>query len=105
VWRALIRPPFNIIDPEILVRWNYVFPVAGIFVCLLEITYPFFIWNSQTRKIWLVCICAMHVGIGVTMGMYLFALVMIVLNVAAFGPALSRMERCTASLQPHKAVS
>jgi hypothetical protein len=28
----------------------------------------------------------MHVGIGVTMGMYLFALVMIVLNVAAFGP-------------------
>jgi hypothetical protein len=28
----------------------------------------------------------MHVGIGVTMGMYLFALVLIVLNVAAFGP-------------------
>jgi hypothetical protein len=105
VWRSLIRPPFNVIDPEILVRWNYVFPVAGIFVCLLEITYPFFIWNSQTRKIWLVCICVMHVGIGVTMGMYLFALIMIVLNVAAFGPGLSRMERCTASLQPQKAVS
>src|SRR5213592_3981268 len=104
VWRALIRPPFNIIDPEILVRWNYVFPVAGIFICLLEITYAFFIWNSQTRKIWLVCICAMHVGIGVTMGMYLFALIMIVLNVAAFGPGLSRMERCTTSLQPQEAV-
>ena len=86
VWRALIRPPFNIIDPEILVRWKYLFPVAGIFICLLEITYPFFIWNSKTRKIWLICICAMHVGIGVTMGMYLFALIMIVLNVAAFGP-------------------
>src|SRR5436190_10816904 len=105
VWRALIRPPFNIIDPEILVRWNYVFPVAGIFICLLEITYPFFIWSSQTRKIWLVCICAMHVGIGVTMGMYLFALIMIVLKVAPFGTGVSRMERCTASLQPHKAVS
>jgi hypothetical protein len=105
VWRALIRPPFNVIDPEILVRWNYLFPVAGIFVCLLEVTYPFFIWNSQTRKIWLVCICAMHVGIGVTMGMYLFALIMIVLNVAAFGPGLRRLERCTASLQPQKAVS
>src|SRR5215472_15128609 len=86
VWRALIRPPFNIVDPEILVRWKYLFPVAGIFICLLEITYPFFIWNSNTRKIWLICICAMHVGIGVTMGMYLFALIMIVLNVAAFGP-------------------
>src|SRR5881296_1544851 len=104
VWRALIRPPFNIIDPEILVRWNYVFPVAGIFVCLLEITYPFFIWNSQTRKIWLVCICAMHVGIGVTMGMYLFALIMIVLNVAAFGPGLMRTERARISFRPHEII-
>jgi Vitamin K-dependent gamma-carboxylase len=86
VWRALIRPPFNTIDPEILVRWRYLFPVAGIFVCLLEIGYPFFIWNSKTRKIWLICICGMHVGIGLTMGMYLFAFIMIVLNVAAFGP-------------------
>ena len=105
VWRALIRPPFNIIDPEILVRWKYLFPVAGIFICLLEIGYPFFIWNSQTRKIWLICICAMHLGIGITMGMYLFAFVMIVLNVAAFGSRLSRMECCTTSPQPRKAVS
>ena len=65
VWRALIRPPFDIVDPEILVRWKCLFPVAGIFICLLEITYPFFIWNSKTRKIWLICICAMHIGIGV----------------------------------------
>jgi hypothetical protein len=88
VWRALIRPPFNMIDPEILIRWRYLFPVAGILICLLEIGYPFFIWNNKTRKIWLIFICAMHVGIGLAMGMYLFALVMIVLNVAAFGQGL-----------------
>ena len=88
VWRALIRPPFNVIDPEILVRWNYLFPVAGIFVCILELGYSFFIWNDKTRKIWLICICGMHFAIGVTMGMYLFALIMIVLNVAAFGQGL-----------------
>jgi Vitamin K-dependent gamma-carboxylase len=105
VWRALIRPPFNVIDPEILVRWRYLFPVAGIFIWLLEIGYPFFIWNSKTRRIWLIGICAMHVGIGITMGMYLFAFVMIVLNVAAFGPRLSRMECYTTSLQHQKAVS
>ena len=98
VWRALIRPPFNIVDPEILVRWKYVFPVAGILICLLEITYPFFIWNNKTRKVWLICICAMHIGIGVMMGMYLFALIMIVLNVAAFGPgcfAQRKKDPCT----------
>jgi len=84
VWRALIRPPFNVINPEVLVSWKYLFPVAGILVCLLEIGYPFFIWHNKTRKIWLIGICAMHVGIGLTMGMYLFAFIMIVLNVSAF---------------------
>ncbi|PYK20201.1 MAG: hypothetical protein DME55_02960 [Verrucomicrobia bacterium] len=92
MWRALIRPPFNVIDAEILVRWKYLFPVAGILICLLEIGYPFLIWNSKTRKIWLIGICAMHVGIGLAMGMYLFAFIMIVLNVAAFGPGLIRTE-------------
>jgi hypothetical protein len=98
IWRALIRPPFNIIDPEILVRWKSLFPIAGIFICLLEIGYSFLIWNSETRKIWLIGICAMHVGIGLTMGMYLFAFIMIVLNVAAFGPGLIRAELRTYQL-------
>jgi Vitamin K-dependent gamma-carboxylase len=105
VWRALIRPPFNVIDPEILVRWRYLFPVAGILICLLEIGYPFLIWNNKTRKIWLISICAMHIGIGVTMGMYLFALIMIVLNLAAFAPGLLRVGGERMSLQPQKALS
>jgi hypothetical protein len=93
VWRALIRPPFNIINPELLVRWKYLLPVVGIFILVLEIGYPFFIWSSKTRMFWLICICALHAGIGLTMGMYLFALVMIILNVAAFAPDLISSER------------
>ena len=88
LWRALIRPPFNLIAPEILIRLKYMFPVAGIAICLLEISYPVFIWNRKTRGIWLMCICAMHAAIGLTMGMYLFAFIMIVLNTAAFAPDL-----------------
>jgi len=88
VWRALIRPPFNIVDPELLVKWKYLLPVVGIFIWILELGYPLFIWSGKTRKIWLICICALHAGIGLTMGMYLFALVMIILNVAAFAPDL-----------------
>ena len=56
---------------------------AGISVCLLEVSYPIFIWMKKTRRIWLVCILAMHAAIGLMMGLYLFALVMIVMNVAA----------------------
>ena len=92
VWRALIRPPFNLIDPEILVRWKYMFPVAGVLICLVEFGYPFLIWSRKTRKIWLFAICGMHIVIGITMGMYLFSLIMIVLNVAAFGPGLFDAE-------------
>jgi uncharacterized membrane protein YphA (DoxX/SURF4 family) len=104
IWRALIRPPFNIIDPEILVGWKHLFPVAGIFICLLEIGYPVFIWSSKTRKIWLISICAMHAGIGLAMGMYLFALIMIILNVAAFGPGLIGAERARISRRPQEVI-
>ncbi len=98
LWRALIRPPFSIIAPEVLVRWKYLLPIAGVFICLLEIGYPFFIWHRRTRGIWLACICGMHVAIGMTMGMYLFALVMIILNIAAFGPGLVWAQRRTVGL-------
>jgi hypothetical protein len=86
MWRALIRPPFDIIAPEMLLRWKYLLPIAGVFILVLETGYPFFIWGRRTRNIWLLCICGMHIAIGLTMGMYLFSLMMIILNVAAFGP-------------------
>ena len=70
-------------------------PGGGNIYLRLEFGYAFFIWNRETRKIWLICICGMHLGIGLTMGMYLFALIMIVLNVAAFGPGLIRLDRHT----------
>jgi len=85
LWRALIRPPFNLLSPDMLVRFKYALPVLGISICLIEIGYPIFIWIKKTRFLWLVCILAMHAAIGLIMGMYLFALVMIVLNLAAFG--------------------
>jgi len=93
VWRALIRQPFDVISPEILMKWKLFFPFMGISVCLIEIGYAFFIWNKRTRPIWLFSAIAMHVAIGLAMGMYLFAMIMIVLNLAAFGPQASRAPR------------
>jgi hypothetical protein len=98
LWRSLTRPPFNLISQEILVRFKYVLPILGISICLIELGYPFFIWIRKTRLFWLVCILGMHAAIGVAMGMYLFALVMIVLNVAAFGIGMSRERPFTAEV-------
>jgi hypothetical protein len=88
LWRALTRPPFDIISADVLVRFKHVFPILGIAVFLLEIGYPFFIWHRHLQRPWLFAILAMHVAIGLAMGMYLFASVMIVLNLAAFGPGI-----------------
>jgi hypothetical protein len=93
VWRALIRPPFNSVDPEILVKLKYLLPLAGICVWVLELGNPFLIWRRRTRIFWLICMCALHAGIGLTMRMYLFAWVMIVLNIAAFTPDLISSRR------------
>jgi Vitamin K-dependent gamma-carboxylase len=90
LWRALIRPPFNLVPPDVLIRFKYALPVLGISICLIEFSYSIFIWIKKTRLIWLVCILAMHVAIGLLMGLYLFALVMIVMNVAAFGVPCTR---------------
>lgn len=86
IWRALIRPPSNLIAPEWLVHWKYLLPVAGASICLVETGYALFIWPKRTRAIWLTAVLSMHAAIGLLMGMYLFALVMIVLNIAAFAP-------------------
>lgn len=102
LWRSLIRPPFNLVSPEILVRFKYALPVLGILICLLEVSYPVFIWLKRTRRIWLVCILAMHAAIGLMMGLYLFALVMIVMNLAAFGvPCTSWREQTTSAETEH----
>jgi hypothetical protein len=102
LWRALIRPPFNLVSPDILVRFNYALPILGISICLIEIGYPVFIWMKKTRFFWLVCILSMHAAIGLTMGMYLFGLVMIVLNLAAFGVGVSLIRHPQAEV-PTKA--
>jgi len=90
LWRSLIRSPFNLVSPDILIRFKYALPVLGIAICLLEVSYPICIWIKKTRLIWLVCILAMHAAIGILMGLYLFALMMIIMNVAAFGVSSKR---------------
>jgi hypothetical protein len=89
IWNALIRPPFNLLSPETLIAWKHLFPILSISVCLLETAYPFFIWLRKTRVLWLVAVMTMHLAIGLAMGLYLFALVMITLNIAAFGAEFS----------------
>src|SRR5262249_32918124 len=102
LWRSLVRPPFNRVSSDLLVQFKYALPLLGISICLLEISYPLFIWLKRTCRIWLCCILAMHAAIGLMMGLYLFSLVMIVMNLAAFGVAgtISREHATSGRTEP-----
>jgi Vitamin K-dependent gamma-carboxylase len=104
IWYALVRPPFNLLPAERLVALQSFFPILGISVCLLETGYPLFMWLRRTRAFWLVAVIAMHLAIGLAMGLYLFAFVMITLNLAAFGWQL-RWDTIGRSSTPEVAVS
>jgi len=100
LWRALTRPPFDVIAPDVLLHFKSLFPIAGISILVLETCYPLFIGLRKTRRIWLIGVLAMHLGIGLMMGMYSFALVMMILNAAAFGVG----AWTTASSSPREVV-
>jgi hypothetical protein len=94
LWRALTRPPFNIIPPAVIADARPLLPVLGIAVWVIELAFPIFIWPKQTRALWLGLIISLHVGIALAMGMYLFACVAIVLNVAGFYSFSSEKVSC-----------
>lgn len=87
LWRALTVPPFDVLPTNWVAAWSPLLPFLGILVCLIETSYAFLIWPRWSRRTVLCGVCAMHIAIGLMMGMYLFALIMLVLNLAAFGPA------------------
>jgi hypothetical protein len=85
IWRALTSPPFDYFPMGLLATWSPLLVVLGISVCLIETSYAFLIWPRWSRRVLLYAVCAMHAAVGLLMGMYLFALIMLVLNFAAFG--------------------
>jgi hypothetical protein len=103
LWRSLTIPPFDVLPIDWVASFGFLLPTAGITICLLEVTYPFFIWWRRSRKAALVAICAMHLGIAMIMGMVLFGAIMIILNLAAFWPYEEKSipsEVANANLRP-----
>jgi hypothetical protein len=85
IWRAVLQPEYCSFDMGWLANVPWLAVLASWGTLLVEIGYAAFIWPRRTRPIWLLGAVAMHLGIGVFMGLWLFSAAMIVLNVAAFG--------------------
>ena len=70
----------------------FAFPYISLFACwftiIIETFYPIAIWVRGINKIYLLGILFLHFLIGLFMGIWLFAVIMLVFNLAAFGHIL-----------------
>ncbi|MBI4860009.1 MAG: HTTM domain-containing protein [Candidatus Riflebacteria bacterium] len=85
MWRSLMLPVFNQFDASWLAQVPWLAMVSCWGVLLVETGYGLFIWWPRTRPVCLALVVGMHFSIGLTMGMWLFGSIMIILNLGAFG--------------------
>jgi hypothetical protein len=88
IWRAMMQPQFSVFDVSWLANWPWLAMVICWGTLLIEFGYPFLIWHPKTRPFWVAATLMLHLGIGLFMGLWLFALIMMVLTFTAFGHQL-----------------
>jgi hypothetical protein len=92
IWRALMRSDLGQFD----FTWLAAVPGLAMLLCwstlVLEIGYAFFVWPRRTRTLWAVGTIGLHAGIAVTMGLWSFSAVMIVLTTSAFLVSATQSE-------------
>ena len=99
LWRSLIRPPFNCSPAGSFGSIQIRSACARNFDLSARGELPnFHLVEKDALRSGSVCILAMHAAIGLTMGLYLFALIMIIMNLAAFGvPSTGRRAQATSA--------
>jgi len=105
IWRAFSSPDFATFDFSWLAR----VPALALFLTwttlIIEIGYAPFIWSRRTRPWWIVLTVVLHLGIAVTLGLWMFSLVMMLMTVCAFGLPLLFAPAGRASPVPPPAAS
>jgi hypothetical protein len=88
IWKALNLPIYSQFDFTWMAWYPWIPMLIGWSTLVLETGYGLAVWFKPTRTPFLLCIVCMHIGIGVFMGLWLFALIMVILNLGAFGPEI-----------------
>jgi hypothetical protein len=81
IWRSTMQPPMKVYNLDWLVQMPLLVKMLGIGAVLLEITLPLFIWNQYTRKMVMFGLITLHFSIGLFMGLWFFAFIMIILDI------------------------
>lgn len=103
IWRSLMLPTYRQYDFSWLAHAPWLATLLGFGTLVIEIGYPFFIFPTRTRPIWITLVLSLHLGIALFLGLHLFALMMGVLTVSCFG--VEWAEALTASRPNRKSIS
>lgn len=82
IWGTIAAGEFRLFDLTWLAAYPLVLNVMTHGGLLFELLYPFLIWNRWTRPVLLAFAVALHIGIGLTLGLAEFGLAMLLGNVA-----------------------
>lgn len=93
VWYTLANSNYSNVGMQWLSKVPLLARVSTWWVLVIETLYMVFIWPKATRRFWLWNIVILHVLIGVFMGLYMFGLVMIIINFTAFGNLQYRRKK------------
>lgn len=85
IWIALQQDQFHQFNTGWMASVPVVPMLLGWGTVITEILYPFGMYFHRTKKVWLLAVIGMHLFIGIALGLHLFAALMILLNVSAFG--------------------
>ena len=88
IWGAVASYEYQTVDLTFLAHWVWLANLITLITLFWECSYPFLIWPKLTRPIWLAMAVAVHLGIGLAMGMLTFGFVMVVANMSFVEPAL-----------------
>jgi predicted DCC family thiol-disulfide oxidoreductase YuxK len=82
LWIAITNHEFSNVRPEFFAEQYWIVNLLTYFTLAIELSYPFLIWGRRTRSYFLIGGVALHVGIALLMGLYLFSFAMIVGHMA-----------------------
>lgn len=105
IWRAVMQPQFSVFDMSWLASIPIIAKVAAWSIVMLELGYALLMWPRRSRPIWLAGIILLHLSIGMLMGLWMFATIMIIMNIAAFGFNMRRHNRVGGELSRPAEVS
>lgn len=106
VWIAMNNWEFANVAPDFFARHYYLINLLTYGTLAFEISYPFLIWNKSWRPWLITSSVLMHLGIGWVMGLWWFAFVMCLGNLAfvdfpAWEKLLPRMNSAIRSARNH----